>query len=430
MTITRSFNYAECSRWLLQCPGIIRLLAEIHESNGELRMLARTNGRLLSGLEYSRRFRDAESYCRVSRLDISDTRLKALLYKGVDPKGKFQEMASAYCRILDNIKKFNGDSNPPRLQEKDLLSVDLFPATPAERAGESEKDSVPDLMSVTGRYRRMKNTEPNNKLLITGMIKAFNDAVTDQTVAPLLAILCFVIDYRYIQVALRGFRHDGNLLLMYLLNRYGFTLSHYSSIEKKFEQRAEVGAKAFRESTRHWESGKNDYLPCVLLYLENILAVYRDIFSQLRPVLEEGLSRTQRILRFIGSQNGYVPKRRIVEAHSDVSLRSMEKLLSDLTEEGRIRKSVNGRDVQFRLVVDKPSKNTLPEEAFESDIGLHEKQKNDTNKGFEAKNDPATFTKTDKEKPNPRPDIMKAADPASHSDFDTKGKQNKQPPLT
>ena len=57
-------------------------------------------------------------------------------------------------------------------------------------------------------------------------------------------------------------------------------------------------------------------------------------------------------MRFIETHKKYVPKRAIVEAHSDVYLRSMEKILNDLTEDGRIRKYVDGRKVEFRFIGD------------------------------------------------------------------------------
>ena len=334
MLTSKSFNYAEICRQLLQRPEIIRLLTEIHEKNGELLMLARTNGRLLSGPEYSRRFRDVEAFTRVARLGISETRLKALIYGRANPKD-LQGMALIYWRILNDIPKFNGDSNPPRLQEKDIISVDLFSAAARERVGEGKRedsDSVPDIMSLIGFYHRTRHPERINAGLIKDMVANFGEAVTDRTVAPLLAILCLAIDYRYVQVRFRGLLQFGNLLLMFLLQRYGFVCSQYASIESAIEQRAEEGEKSFRESTRRWESGGNDYYPCVLFLLETILSVYRDIFNQLRPVLEEGLSRTDRILRFIENHGGNVPKRAIFEAHPDISLKGLESQLNKLAE--------------------------------------------------------------------------------------------------
>lgn len=355
MNITRSFNYAETSRQLLQHPGVIRHLTEIHESNGELSMLARTNERLLSVLESSRKFRDLEFFCKNSGLDISESRLRALIHKRVVPNGSLQQMALTYWNMLGVISKCRGESNPPRLQEEDLLSVDLFSATVTDSVGKNKNensDSVPDLMSLIEFYHQTNIPKPDQNSLTAGMIGGFNKAAADPSAAPLLAILCLVIDYRYVQEAFRGLRQNGNLPLMYLLTRHGFVCGRYSSIEKKLGQETKDGEKAFRESTRDWVSGKNDYFPYVHFILENILAVYRDILSQLRPVLVGGRSRPERILQFIKDHKGYVPKRAIVEAHSDICLRSMEKILNDLTEDGRIRKYVDGRKVEFRFIRD------------------------------------------------------------------------------
>ena len=366
MKIPSEFNYAEICRGLLQRPGTVGLLTQIHESNGELRMLARTNRKLLSGLERSKRFRDAESFCEVFELGVRPTRLKALIYNRVPPNDEDQLTALTYWRLLNGIPKYNGNSNPPMLSEKDLETVDMLSPAPFEIFGLKGPGSQANAHLVFNYYFNNKHyPEWNYSILTAGMIKSFNKAAEDSTVAPLLAILCLVIDYRYVQMELRGFRKPGNLVLMYLLSRYGFVCGWYSSIEKIFGQRAEEGVKAFRESTEGWGSGRNDYYPCASFMLKTILDVYQDVFKQLEPVLDDRLSRTERVMRFISGHEGTVPKRAIVEAHSDICLRSMERLLSNLTEEGRIDKVVNGRDVQFRFLRDTPDpekvKNRKPE---------------------------------------------------------------------
>ena len=419
MSISRSFDYIGTCRQLLQSPGTIRLLTEIYESNGKIQMLAQTNEKLLSGLEVSRRFRDAEAFCRISELGVSETRLKALIHGRANPKG-LQKMALIYWRILNEIPKFNGDSNPPRLQEKDILSVDLFSAAARESVGggsQSDSDYVPDLRSVIAYYHQTKNGEQKNKLIIADLIASFNDAVSDDGVDPLLAILCFVTDYHYVQRNLRGQRQYDSLLLMYLLNRYGFLCVQYSSIETAFERRRiREEVIAFAESAGEWGSRKYDYFPGVTFLLETILAVYRDILNQLKPVLEDGLSRNERILRFIENHTGNVSKREIVEAHSDFSLKTIERHLNNLTEDGRILKFVSGRDVEFGLARD----NNNPESLSKNDpVPLWPDVKAEIGKdeGFMA-----TFSKPKKEQLNQTSDLMKPEDPASTSS--TKKKRN------
>lgn len=422
----RSFSYAKTIVQLLSSPGIVRLLTAIHECDGKVSMLAQANKKFLAGFKSTRRLLDAEAFCRAADLGISETRLRALICGRATAKNPRQQMALAYWKILNGFPEHGIGPNPPRLSEKDLIAVDVFSVTAMESVGgstEDVSDSALGLLSLIGVCYRTKGSERNNARLITGMIESFNDAVADPAVVPLLAILCFVLDYRYVQGEIRGLRQCGFLPLMYLLNRYGFVGGTYSSLETALEQRAGEEKKAFEESSANWEPGQCDYLPYVRFLLETILRVYQDILSRVKPVLEAGLSRSDRILGFIGNHGGNVSRRSVIEALPDISVKTIERHLNTLVKNKSILKFVSGRDVQFRFAGDPPNKKALAKDDPEPASNFTGKPKICINKGLKIKLDPAAFNIGEEEKIKQPSDLMKAEDSVSFSNFGTKKKR-------
>ena len=349
----RPFNYTQTASRILETRGVIRQLCEIHSCNGELNMLSVTQKRILSGPEKSVKYQDMASFCRVSGSGVTETRQKALVHNRVELKESLDMPVLAYWNIRNALPDFNGDTTPPRLNADHLKSVDLLSATAKASVGDSDQavsDSVSNLVSIFSFYCGIRNPERNNIEMIEEMIAGFNKAVVDQSVVPLLAIICFVMDYNYVQTRLRGLRQDDHLLLNFLLTRYGFVVGMYASLETAFEEKSEEGGAAFEESAKGWESGRSNYIPYVTFVLRTVLDVYRDLLGKLKPAIKDRTSRTDRILEVIRGNEDGVSKREIVKALPDIGLKTIERRLNELMENGTILKFVSKRDVCFKNV--------------------------------------------------------------------------------
>ena len=349
----RSFDYTKACARILAAPETVRLLCDICTLNGELSMLSVTQKRMLASVAHSVKFQDAASYCRVSGLGITETRQRSLIHKRAVAKGLPEKTLLAYWHIIDELPDFCGDTNPPRLSEKHLKSVDLLSVTANQSVDGKEKkqlsESMPELLSLVGFYYRIGNSERDNAEMVRKMLDAFNESAGYQAASPLLLIPCFLMDYTYVQTRLRGLRQDDHLALHFLLTRYGFILGTYSSLETAFETRQKEGQAAFDESVKGWRSGTNDYRPLVLFVLRTLLDSYRDLLAKLKPAIGTPISRSDRILEVIQASEGGVSKKTIIAQLPDISVKTIERHLNALIEQN---------DNQY--VVKKPGKDRDP----------------------------------------------------------------------
>jgi Fic family protein len=141
---------------------------------------------------------------------------------------------------------------------------------------------------------------------------------------------------------------DGNermswLLTLLLLNRSGYYIGQYISIEKLIEESADTYMEALRASANGWHDSTNDYLPFVQYYLGILLKAYREFFSRMDYFADETMTKPQRVEKILRTHLGKMTMEEIRNKCPDISYSTATKTLNSLIAEGKVLKIGGGR---------------------------------------------------------------------------------------
>ena len=185
--------------------------------------------------------------------------------------------------------------------------------------------------------------------MVDNMLAGFNKVVTMKSVDPIIPVLCLEMDYSFIQCQRRGFPKNNLLLLLFLLNRAGFGIGHFISLEEILKERREEAEIAFRKSTKAWMSGDADYTPYVAFFLETLISAYRMLFASLPASDGKRLPHIESVLNFITESQTDVNKKTIMSALPWISQKSVERALSQLQKQDRIVMKSKGRASTYEV---------------------------------------------------------------------------------
>ena len=116
---------------------------------------------------------------------------------------------------------------------------------------------------------------------ITALCSAFEAAMQEAELDPLLLIPIFILDFLCIHPFNDGNGRMSRLLTLLLLYRSGYIVGKYISIEKLISDTKETYYEALQQSSYNWHEGTNDYAPFVTYMLGVLVAAYRDFESRI-----------------------------------------------------------------------------------------------------------------------------------------------------
>ena len=371
----RRFDYLSQHDKLTANPEIIRLLCELHERNAEIRLLSKIRPRLATSfrrIASSHNFRHFRSLWRSgitaaqkesSKIlrELSERPCGQTPYRMMSPAKSYDWMLFTYRHIETRIYENNSISQTTGLHEDDLKSADLHAET-VDRCINEDKDGlavVEEYLNLSSIECRVRFPESVSQSFVSKMCKGFNDSITvrGRTVFPILLIPCFLLDYGYVTTKLRGIRQADHLLLMFLLERFGFVCGRYESLERVFETKHEEEINAFESGIENWQSGENNYEPYVLFFLNTVLDVSKRLSTRMKSDLEKRPHRDKRIQGrvkhiedIIRSNPDGVPKNKIFESFPEVSTKTIERDLYDMLKTNKIARNFIGRTVVFKFI--------------------------------------------------------------------------------
>lgn len=362
----RKFDYLRVHNRLVSSE-VLPLLGRLHELEGGVRTLNRFQPDLFGGLIESARLRNTVTFSRLSKLSVTETRISAHALDKEEPVSPEELLAFTYCDIVTNLNVLwasrddglaaeSGDQDDWIAQgflsfiDIPTIAVTKCTQTPwspfsvmslvMSASGDREKDE----MSYKERYK-----ERDNQTMIDEMVADFNRVVKIKTVDPLLPALCLEMDYSFIQCQRRGIARNDHLLLLYLLNRAGFSIGNFVSLEEMFKERSDETEAAYGRSTKAWMSGESDYTPYVVFLLETLVSAYKSLFASLPFSESKRPSRTDSILNFIVENQTNVSKKTIMSALPWISQKSVERSLQDLQKQKKIVMEGKGRTSTYKI---------------------------------------------------------------------------------
>ena len=176
------------------------------------------------------------------------------------------------------------------------------------------------------------------------LCEAYNFAVGEGKVDPLLIIPRFIHDFLCIHPFIDGNGRMSRLLTTLLLYRCGYEIGKYISLEAKIARTKESYYDTLEASQTGWHEGKDDPTAFIKYLLGTIIAAYRDFEERMELVSTSPLDTVRNAVK---TRIGKFTKAEIAELVTSMSATSVERHLRTLCASGEIEKRGGGRSTYY-----------------------------------------------------------------------------------
>lgn len=350
----RNINYT--NQWSkMLTPEIVGMMTKIHEFKGEQNLFIEAHADELSELMEIAKIQSTEASNRIEGIFTSDERLKKLVMDKTTPKNRAEQEIAGYRDVLNTIH-----DNYDYIQVKPgiLLQLhrDLYRFMGPGTGGyfKTTDNVIAEIDNAGNRKVRFKPVPAwETPGAIDKLCDAFDEAIRDETIDPLIVIPMFVLDFLCIHPFNDGNGRMSRLLTLLLLYRSGYIVGKYISIEKMIESTKETYYETLQASSAGWHEEENDYIPFVTYMLGIVVASYREFSSRVKLLTTAGLTKSDRIGAIIKQTIGTITKAEIMKKCPDVSQITIQRALIELQEQGKIIKIGGGRYTKYTWNWDK-----------------------------------------------------------------------------
>ena len=344
----REFNFSKEYSTLLT-PEIVSLVGKIHEYKGEQALFIEAKADTLTKLVEIAKIQSTEASNKIEGIYTSDERLKKLVQDKTTPHTPNEQEIAGYRDVLATIHD-SFDYIPPKSSLILQLHRDLYKFSGASYGGNYKTvDNVIAETDTQGnksvRFQPLPAWETPEAM--DDLCRAYEEAVGQGEMDPLLLIPMFVLDFLCIHPFNDGNGRMSRLLTLLLLYRAGYIVGKYISIEKLIEESKETYYEALQQSSQKWHEEANDYAPFVRYTLGVVAAAYRDFSTRVQALAASDMSKPDRIREIIKGTLGKITKAEIIEQCPDISQVTVQRTLADLQKSGEILKLGGGRYTSY-----------------------------------------------------------------------------------
>jgi len=344
----RRFEYKKEYVKLLS-PDVVGMLTAIHEYRGEQNLFIEAKSDALEQLLEIAKIQSTEASNRIEGIITTDERLKKIVRDKTMPKTRSEKEIAGYRDVLTTIHESH-DYIPPRPSMILQLHRDLYKFS-GKSIGGSFKNSdnviAEELADGTQRVRFQPVAAWETPEAMDDLCSAFDKAINDAEMDPLLVIPMFILDFLCIHPFNDGNGRMSRLLTLLLLYRAGYIVGKYISVEKLISDSKETYYETLQDSSYGWHEGTNDYGPFVRYLLGVIIVAYRDFSNRVQLLTTSGLSKPDRIRELIKGHIGKITKSEIMAMCPDISQVTVQRALTELLKNNEITKIGGGRYTSY-----------------------------------------------------------------------------------
>ena len=292
----RQFDYGE--KWTkLLTPDIVSLLTAVHEFKGEQTLFIEAKADTLTQLTEVAKIQSTEASNRIEGIYTSDDRLRALVRDKTRPRTRNEQEIAGYRDVLNTIHESH-DHIPLKpsiiLQlHRDLYKFESYDIGGKYKAGDNVISEEDAQGNKTVRFQPMPAWETPEAM--EELCRAFDEAMVEGRIDPLLLIPMFVLDFLCIHPFNDGNGRMSRLLTLLLLYRAGYIVGKYISIEKLIETTKEQYYDSLQQSSQGWHENENDYEPFTKYMLGVLAGAYREFSSRVELLTTQGMSKPDRV---------------------------------------------------------------------------------------------------------------------------------------
>ena len=179
------------------------------------------------------------------------------------------------------------------------------------------------------------------------LIFAYYDARQDSDISPLLLIPCFILDFLCIHPFTDGNGRVSRLLTVLLLYLSGYDIVRYISYEGQINKYKAGYYDALEQASTGWHDNKNDYVPVIISFLQIIYRCFKDLDEAFMDISLKKAKKSERIESILLGAIVPISKQDIAEKVPDISVKTIELVLSKMLRENKIKKIGTYKDARY-----------------------------------------------------------------------------------
>ena len=325
---------------------IVGYLSQIHELKGKQMLYLRQKPADVEKLVEIAKIQSTESSNEIEGIRTTDTRLRQLMSEKTTPRTRDEKEIAGYRDALNTVHE-NFEYIP--LTPNYILQLHKIMFSHTDSAFGGSFKNVQNYISATtadGRiYALFTPLAPyETPEAMRELCDAYNFAVGEGKVDPLLIIPCFIHDFLCIHPFIDGNGRMSRLLTTLLLYRCGYEIGKYISLEAKIARTKESYYDALEASQTGWHEGKDDPTAFIKYLLGTVIAAYRDFEERMELVSTSPLDTVRNAVK---TRIGKFTKAEIAELVTSMSATSVERHLRALCANGEIEKRGGGRSTYY-----------------------------------------------------------------------------------
>lgn len=344
----REFDYTTVPTGLL-APDVTRFLTDIHEHKGAQLLWRTARTETLDALMDVAKVESVGASNRIEGIATTQPRLHGIVLHRTEPHGRAEEEISGYRDVLALIHEQHDyiDVTPSVILQ---LHRDLLRHTPLSYGGRW-KDVDNAIVGVDHEGNRVTRFVPTPAIMTPEAMErlclALRLGLGEGEGDPLLTIFRFVFDFICIHPFNDGNGRMSRLLTVLLLEKQGYDVVRYVSMERLIEDSKGAYYTALAAGSDRWEEGTNDETPFVCYMLGVLLAAYRDMDDRMRDVTGRIVGKAERVKMVFDRHVGKVTRGTIRRECPDVSDITITRALRRMMKERRIRRVGSGRNTGY-----------------------------------------------------------------------------------
>jgi len=344
----RKYDYVNSAKMLIDIE-VLNLVSTIHEYKGKQELYLTTQPQILKKLQAISTIQSTDASNRIEGIYTSDKRLKEIVVKKSEPRNRNESEIAGYRDVLTIIHE---DYSYVRLNKNDILTLHnrLYTYFPNRFKGQykqldnlitEENANGESLIRFQPVLAYMTDSHMNE------LYKAIHEVALKSSIDPLLYIPCFILDFLCVHPFTDGNGRMSRLLTLLLLNKSGYIVGKYISLEMIIEKSKQSYYESLQDSSLGWHDNQNDYMPFIKYLLGIILKAYEDFDERYNMVFNQSISSEERVYQII--QKSLVPlsKADIVMLCPEISQKTVERVLNHLKNEMRIQMINAGQNTMY-----------------------------------------------------------------------------------
>ncbi len=323
---------------------IISLLTTIYEYKGRQELYLHQKPNVLETLIDIAKVQSIETSNRIEGIQTSLSRMGKLLNDKTTPRNRDEKEILGYRDVLntihENYEYISIDSNHILQLHRDLYR---YSGTAFGGKYKNVQNEIQEKLETGENIVRFIPLSPvETPEAIKGICENFNYEIAQSEIEPLILISIFIHDFLCIHPFNDGNGRMSRLLTTLLLYKSGYVVGKYISLESKIEKNKINYYSALEKSGLGWHNGKENATPFVKYILGIIVSAYRD-FEDRVNYIDDKIPAIDQVKNVIDNHIGKINKKKLIEKCPNIGVKSIERALKMLFDDGYIIKKGKGR---------------------------------------------------------------------------------------